>query len=370
MEIKVMQHLDQGERSAWDAFVDGVPGSDVSQLSSWAHVRRTAGFEPVYLLAVHQGALIGGAQVLVRRLAVGSLAYVPFGPVMPADLTRRAEVCHGVGSALEQLSREGIRLLFLQPPQGAEDVSVELQRRGFRRSDAMVAPAASIRLDLGLDDEALRQRMNSRLRGWTIRWADRGVTVRLGSREDLPLFAELHQRSAQHQAFEPLPLVYLQTLYDALATDGNVVVFVGEVHGQAVAVDLLTCCGGVIRDRLVGLDRSSRASKLSVAGAVKWEAIRWAKANGFRWFDFGSLSVRAANAVLAGEHIDPKTVDGGDWFKISFGGEPYLNPPAVERASSRLLLHAYDATRRSKRGASLLGRMRHRLRSSSPGPFQ
>jgi lipid II:glycine glycyltransferase (peptidoglycan interpeptide bridge formation enzyme) len=365
MEIKIKQHLDQGERSAWDAFVNGTPGSDVSQLSSWARVRQMAGFEPVYLMARDEGELIGGAQVLVRRLpVVGSLAYVPYGPILPADLTRRPGVCHGVGSALERLGRARMRLLFVQPPEGADDVSDELQRRGFRRSDAMVAPAASIRLDLRLDEEALRQRMNSRLRGWTTRWADRGVCVRLGTREDLPLFAELHQRSAEHQRFEPLPLIYMQTLYDALAANGNVVVFVGEVDGQAVAVDLLTCCGGVVRDRLVGLDRSSRASKLSVSGAVKWEAIRWGKANGFRWLDFGSLSVPAATALLAGEHIDPKMIDGGDWFKISFGGEPYINPPAVERASSRLLLHGYDAIRRSNRGGRALSRLRHRLRSS------
>lgn len=365
MDIEIKEYLDQGERFAWDAFVNGTPGSDVSQLSSWARVRQMAGFEPVYLLARDQGELIGGAQVLVRRLpVVGSLAYVPFGPILPVDLTRRAAVCHGVGSALERLGRERVRLLFLQPPEGADDVSNELQRRGFRRSDAMVAPAASIRLDLHLEEEALRQRMNSRLRGWTTRWADRGVTVRLGSREDLPLFAELHERSAEHQGFEPLPLVYLQTLYDNLAVSDNVVVFVGEVDGRPVAVDLLTCCGGVVRDRLVGLDRSSRASKLSVSGAVKWEAIRWGRANGFRWFDFGSLSVQAATALLAGERIDPKAVDGGDWFKISFGGEPYLNPPAVERARSRLVLRGYDAIRRSNRGDRLVSRVRHRLRSS------
>jgi hypothetical protein len=80
-------------------------------------------------------------------------------------------------------------------------------------------------------------------------------------------------------------------------------------------------------------------------------------------FDFGSLDLRTANALLVGERIDPKTVNGGDWFKVSFGGEPYLNPPAVEGARPRLVLQVYDQIRRSGRGRGLLERLKRRLRT-------
>jgi lipid II:glycine glycyltransferase (peptidoglycan interpeptide bridge formation enzyme) len=364
IDIAVRHRPDHPELAAWDTFVAGTAGSDVSQLSAWARVRQVAGYDPVYVLARDDGEVVGGAQVLIRRIAmIGSVGYVPFGPVIRPDLPHRAQVCQELGSALERLGGTHGRVLFLQPPKDADDVSAELLRRGFRPSDAMVAPQASIRLDLSLDEEALRQRMNKRLRGWTNRWAERGVTVRLGSREDLPLFTELHARTANYQGFKPLSLGYMETLYDALVTNGNIVVFVGQVDSRAVAVDLLTCCGGVLRDRLVGLDRSAQTSNLSVSGAVKWEAIRWAKANGFRWFDFGSLYLRTVKALLAGERLDPKMATGGDWFKISFGGEPYLNPTAVETASPRFLLQIYDHVRRSERGRGLLERLKRRLRT-------
>jgi lipid II:glycine glycyltransferase (peptidoglycan interpeptide bridge formation enzyme) len=366
-DVSVVRTPDRGEVVAWDAFVAATADTDVSQLSAWADVRRVAGFEPVYVFARGDvGELVGGAQVLVRRFAVaGSVGYVPYGPVLGQDLEDRAGVRDAIARALERLSRRELRLLFLQPPRGADDVSAELLRRGFRPSDARVAPQASARLDLSLDEDALRQRMNGRLRGWTTRWADRGVTVRLGTRQDLPLLADLLARTAQHQGFEPLSLTYVQTLYDALARNGNVVVFVGEVERCPVGVDLLTCCGGVVRDRIVGFDRSSRASKLSVPGAIKWEVIRWARANEFRWFDFGGLGVQTAETLLSGGRVDLQTATGGDWFKVSFGGEPYLNPPAVEAASSRLVLQLYDQVRQSEHGRRLAGHVRRRLRAGS-----
>jgi lipid II:glycine glycyltransferase (peptidoglycan interpeptide bridge formation enzyme) len=364
-DIQLIRSASEQQLAAWDAFVAATPDSDVTQLSAWARVRRSAGFEPVYLIATRHGELVGGAQVLMRRVArVTSVAYVPFGPVLRPDTVDRERLCAALASGLQRLARSGVGLLFLQPPSGADDVSAELLRRGFRQSDALVAPQASIRLDLSRDEDELRGRMNKRLRAWTNRWAQRGVTVRLGSHEDVPLLADLLARTAEHQQFDPLSPAYVRLLYEELAAGGNAVLFVGEVDGRAVGVDLFTCCGGVVRDRLVGFDRAGPASKLSVPGAIKWEAIRWAKDNGFRAFDFGSIELGTATALLAGQRLDPATASGGDFFKISFGGDPYINPPAVEAASSRLVLAAYDAIRRSERGRRVLDRAKRRLRSS------
>jgi GNAT acetyltransferase-like protein len=364
VESRLAQAVSKEQLAAWDTFVAETPDSDVTQLSAWARIRRFAGFEPLYLTAYDGREIVGGAQVLIRRVAkVGMIGYVPFGPVMHADLAGRAALSGALASAFQKLVSKGMKVIFMQPPHGTDDVSAQLLDRGFRASDALVAPRASMRLDLTLDEEELHRRMNKRLRTWTNRWADRGVTVRLGSRADVPLLADLLAMSADHQQFNPMSLEYLQLLYDELAASDNVVLFVGEVDGEPVAVDLLTSCGGVLRDRLVGFDRSSSASKLSVPGAIKWEAIRWAKKNGFYALDFGSLDLETATALLAGQRLTPATARGGDWFKISFGGDPYINPQPVEAASSRAVLAMYDLIRRSERGSQALNRIKRRLRS-------
>jgi hypothetical protein len=69
----------------WDGLVAATPGTDVAQLSAWADVRRHAGFRPILALAEDADGPVGGALVLHRRLpALGSIGYLPLGPVLPA----------------------------------------------------------------------------------------------------------------------------------------------------------------------------------------------------------------------------------------------------------------------------------------------
>jgi hypothetical protein len=60
---------------------------------------------------------------------------------------------------------------------------------------------------------------------------------------------------------------------------------------------------------------------------VLWNAILWAKAHGARWFDFGGLDKASADALIAGHSLEPAPAGGNDFFKLRFGGEPYLIRP-------------------------------------------
>ncbi|HSJ74523.1 MAG TPA: GNAT family N-acetyltransferase [Miltoncostaeaceae bacterium] len=361
--VRVTRRAGPGELAEWDRFVEAVPLSDVTQLSGWSVVRAEVGFAPLHVFVHRSGDPVGGAQILARRIpAVGSLGYLSGGPLVAGDIDDRAGVVRSLGSAMLALLGSQLRALFVQPPAGADDVSVELARRGFRPSHAGIAPAASLRIDLGADVEELRARLNKRLRAWTRRWPDKGVHVRVGGDDDLPLLAQLVARSAEFQRYEPLSLEYLRLMYRSLAPTGRAVLFVGEVHGQPVAVDLYTRCGGVLRDRLIGFDRNSEASKLSVPAALKWYAMLWAKDHGMRWFDFGGIRPKTAEALLAGRSLDQASAGGSDFFKISFGGEPFLMPPAVEDARPRRALLVYDLAQRSERGRALVSKLQRRLR--------
>src|SRR5882757_5774038 len=79
--------------AAWDRLVAETKESDVTQLSGWAAVRRTVGYEPLYVFAWQSDVLVGGAQVLVRRVPLlGRIGYVSYGPVVAAAASRAAVV--------------------------------------------------------------------------------------------------------------------------------------------------------------------------------------------------------------------------------------------------------------------------------------
>ena len=361
--VRVTTRAGRDELTDWDRFVDRVAFSDVAQLSAWSEVRAAAGFTPLHVFVHDAEELVGGVQVLIRRVpVVGSLGYVSAGPVVADGLDDRATLVSLLSSEMSQLLRRRIRLLFVQPPANADDVSADLIERGFRHTQAGIAPAATLRIDLKADERELKERLTKNLRGWTNRWADKGVVVRVGGEGDLPLLANLVARSAAFQGYEPFSLDYMKLLYGALARTGNAVLFVGEVHGTPVAVDLYTSCGGVLRARLTGFDRDSAASKLSVPAALTWHAMLWAKKRGMRWFDFGGIRIENAEALLAGRSLDQATARGNDFVKISFGGDPFLMPPAVEDARPRQALWLYDLSQRSERGRALVKTMKGRLR--------
>ena len=361
--VRVTTRAGRDELTDWDRLVDRVPLSDVAQLSAWSEVRAAAGFTPLHVFVHHADVLVGGVQVLTRRVpVVGSLGYASGGPVVADGRDDRAAVVTVLSSAMSRLLRGGIRLLFVQPPASADDVSVALIERGFRHSHAGIAPAATLRIDLNADEKELKERLHNRLRTKSNRWADNGVVVRVGGDGDLPLLADLVERSAAFQGYEPLSFDYLKLLYAALARTGNAVLFVGEVQGTPVVVELCTSCGGVLRERLIGFDRDSAASKLNVPAALTWHAMLWAKKQGMRWFDFGGIRIENAEALLAGRSLDEATAGGSDFFKISFGGDPFLMPAAVEDAWPRQALWLYDLSQRSERGRAMVKTLKRRLR--------
>lgn len=346
----------------WDGFVDTVLGSDVAQLSAWGRIRADAGFRPLHVVARQDGRLVGGALVLERRLPVlGSVGYVSNGPLVGAG-TPRPAVVDALVDALDGLARGRLRALFVQPPVDAHDVGAGLRGRGFRPSTVGVAPAASVRVDLRRDTDALLADLSKANRRRTRRWAQRGVTVRTGAPADLGDVAELLARTAEHQGFEPLSADYVRRLYRELDADGHAVAFVVELDAEPVAALLCTRSGGTVRQRIQGMDRSERARKEGVAAAAVWHAMLWAKAQGCHTYDFGGMRADAARRLLDGTAEGAAALTGPEQFKTTFGGEAFLYPEPVELIGPPVLRAAYDLSRNTRLGTSAVALGRRVLR--------
>jgi lipid II:glycine glycyltransferase (peptidoglycan interpeptide bridge formation enzyme) len=273
-------------------------------------------------------------------------------------------VLHRLVGALSSAAGE-LGALFVQPPDGGEDIVLELLRRGFRLSHAGVAPSATMRVDLTRSHEELHASLNRRLRTWTRQWPRLGVRVRLGGEQDLPILVRLSALTARFQGFTPFPGSYLATAYRELAQRGHVVLLIGEVAGQPVAAELLTASGGVVKSRITGMDRDrADTTKLNVASAMIWEAICWGKTHGYRAFDFGGLRAESVQALRAPGQLDQGRLAKPDIFKTKFGGDLWLYPPAVELIRSPILRTGYDLLRRGSGGQRLVRFARERLRGT------
>jgi hypothetical protein len=355
----------------WDQLVDRSPGTDVTQLAAWATIRALVGYTPTYLLAFRGEVLVGGALVLRRTLlGLVSIGYLPYGPVIDQDSPARDAAAAALVDALTTLAGE-LTMTFVQPPEGAHDISNALLARGFRASSAGIAPAGSYRMDLTPPLEEIRAGFSKRLKSWTNRWESKGVTVRHGDERDLPLLHELMAYTAARQNFTPPSLEYMTALYHELAVDGHAALFVGEVHGKPVSADVVTMLGGraagMVRGRLGGFDGSGDTGKLSVPASVRWEIIKWAKQQGYRWLDFGGLPER-----MVDDMIDRGIRTSEDWpsaqrGKLAFNGTPFRYPTPVELIRPSVIRYGYDLALRRPVGKRAAAFVKNLLRGNRRG---
>ncbi|MEJ8278277.1 lipid II:glycine glycyltransferase FemX [Pseudonocardia spirodelae] len=352
----------------WDDTVRGTPDADVTQLSGWARLRALAGHRAEHLPGPAGADGPAGVMVLSRRIPLlGPAAYVSGGPVVaPAGADRAAQVA-ALADALAGYARRRAAMLVVQPPYGADDVSAALRERGFRPATTTVAPAASVRVDLTRDEAALRAGLSKRLRTWTNRWAERGVTVRTATGDDLAAVARLLAGTARRQGFRAVGEGYLRALCAELVAHGDAVIRIGEAGGVPAAVDVLTVCGGSATVRFVGSDLSGPAGALNVTAAVRWDSMLWARAAGLRWFDLGGVRPQTAAAIGSGPALCRDEVADVDRAKLRYGGELHRRPPAVELVPGRVVRTVYDGVRSSRRGRDALSRAAALVRAGVGG---
>lgn len=368
LTVTIAAEPDPQRIARWDELVLSHPMSDVTQLSGWARLRGRAGYRGVHVFVEDGGELVGGALVLVRRVPLlGTVGYVPYGPLVGAGSAEPEAVRTALADALRWLNRRHARSLFVQPPEGDEETSALLAARGFRPSTADIAPAASLRVDLSVPEDQLRRNLSRRLRGYLRKAEAAGVTVRPARVEELPVVTRLMQETGRHQHFTPFGTGYLEAMHRELAVAGGLICFLGEVGGRAVATSVTTGCAGTLKTRFGGFARFPEVRQLSVPAAVDWGALLWAKQQGYRWFDFSGVLPSSVPVLSAAGKIDVEALAGPDQFKARFGGQLVRYPQAVERIASPAFRTVYDTARRSDLGRPVVEWAKRRARSGRAG---
>ena len=67
----------------WDEFLEATPDSNHLQSSLWSQLKSRGGWQALRLIARSDKTIVGGLQILHRRLPItGPVGYVPRGPVV------------------------------------------------------------------------------------------------------------------------------------------------------------------------------------------------------------------------------------------------------------------------------------------------
>ncbi len=310
----------------WDRFVDSAPGGHHVQTSRWAQVKAVLGWDAARVVVRNNGEIVSGGQVLLRRLSrLVTIAYAPRAPLVaeahPASL---APLLRGV----DELARvERIVHLKLQPGIDDPGVASALRARGFQPSDLAPGPTATTRVDLADAPERILARMRSGARSNIGKARRKGVTVRAGNEADLASFVELVKATSQRQGFPAYPADYYEAMWHQFSGDGHARLLVAERGDRVLSAVFLIGWGDSVIYKMGGW--SGERTSVHPNELTHWEAMRWAQAGGYRYYDLDGIDPTAAVGLLEGESLDTTGL-GVTHFKLGFGGEVVLFPGAYD----------------------------------------
>lgn len=368
-----MRLLRPDEQAAWNRFAGSAPAGHLLQSWEWGAFKAQWGWQPWRIVVEQAGSapghnILAGVQVLVRRpfpRVPFAVAYVPRGPV--ADpLTTAPRVLGALWAGLHRLCRRK-RVIFckIEPNLLATPaLSAEWQSAGFCPA-SHIQPLSSSILDLDGDEEALLARMKPKTR-YNIRLAGRrGVEVHAATTEDeLRAFHAMMEVTGDRDEFVVRPFDYYRDAWRQ---------FAGAAGPAAPAVTLLLAThpdhgaqpiGGLMIFAFAGeaiylYGASSDTGREHMPNyLLQWEAIRWARAQGCRTYDFWGIPDQPEAAAPA---ADNPNVRQGLWgvyrFKQGFSGREVTYTGGWDFVYNPLLyrLYQYRESRRAGGGLAAAG---------------
>jgi lipid II:glycine glycyltransferase (peptidoglycan interpeptide bridge formation enzyme) len=339
----------------WDAWVAAAPGGHHLQSSGWGYVKAEAGWRPTRILLRDSGQLVGGAQLLTRKVPViGKIGYVPRGPVLLGRDTGLLDTM--LGALREHAQRHRVSVVKIQPPVDRTDLPPLLESRGLIASGLHTAPTASVVVDVGpdRDEDAIFKALRSTTRRRVRQARKQGVTIRSGGVDDLPTLQSVLEATAGRQGFAPYPADYYQRLWSVFGTTGQARLVITEHEGTPLSAMLLIGFGDTVIYKIGGWADVDGAPP-GANELMHWTGMTWAHEAGYRNYDFEGIPVEVARAARAG---DPPNAKGVAFFKLGFGGDAVEYPGSYDLLpdglSGRALGHLLP---RAERWRGVVGRL-------------
>lgn len=312
--------------AAWEAALAALPNAHALQSWTWGQFKSRWGWEAMPMTMTIAGKHWeprAAALVLKRRIPRSPFCvlYVPKGPALDYhDVALRRRVF----GQLEKIAHRERAIFIKIDPEvirgwGTEDVRVsplgaavirDLISRSWIPSDEQIQFRNTVELPLEGTEEQLLAAMKQKTR-YNIRLAERkGVVVRPGTPADFPTIVGMYQATAARDGFTVRPADYYLDGWVTLYEAGMAKPLVAEVDGRPVAAVILVRFG----DRVIYMygASSNEARDHMPNYLLQWEAIRWAREQGCRVYDFWG----APDKFAEGDRM------WGVWrFKAGFNGQ-------------------------------------------------
>lgn len=285
------------DRHQWNETLRYLPYAHVLQSWEWGEIKQqTTGWQAQRLAFKRGGETVAMASIGMRQAGPFKVFYAPKGPALRYEdhaltddildyLQDYAQRQRAVWLKIDPDLRAGTGIPNLDntPYLPGQSLMQTLEQRGWRFSDDQVQFRNTITLDLTLDEASLLAQMSGNTRRKIRTATKKGVSVRPGNLDDLSTLYELYARTGERNAFMTRPFSYYQQVWRTMIDAGLAQPFLAEFNGQAIAHVILFHFGQTAW-YFYGASADEERQRMPNY-ALQWEAIRWAKARGYRVYD-------------------------------------------------------------------------------------
>ncbi|MCL4459865.1 MAG: peptidoglycan bridge formation glycyltransferase FemA/FemB family protein [Chloroflexi bacterium] len=307
----------------WNNWLISSEGN-ILQSYEWGEFKARFGWQPIRVVLSDGDRLLAGAQVLVRRTPLGSIAYVPRGPLV--DFKQADLVAKMLAALHDIVQHQRVIFLKIEPDWlNSPAIAARLGSYGFRPS-IPVQPRSTIIIDLTPDLATLSAHMHIKTR-YNIGLAGRkGISVYEGSEADLPLFYRLLEETSRRASFLVHGFSYYQQVWRCLERKGMAQLLLASYQGEVLAGTMIFVIGQ--HAYYMYSASSGRYRNLKPNELLQWEAIKWAKRAGCTSYDLWGIPDEVGQRAENGEMEDLQEQQsmllsplwGVYQFKRGFGG--------------------------------------------------
>ena len=335
-----------------DNFVGSMVKSQFLQSWEWGEFQQSLGRKIWRLGVLDSQSLVASALVIKHNLPLGrNYLYCPRGPIFETKnqgLKTKNYLDELLEKIIEIAKQENSLFVRIEPP---VEKSNELNLKSLVATQ-FVQPKDTLTLDLSKSEEQLLSEMHPKTR-YNIRLAEKkGVTVRIGVKEDFEKFWQLNQETASRDSFKTHPRNYYQKMLEVLSPD-FLKLFLAEYEGKVLVVNLVIFFGDTVT-YLHGAS-SNEYRNLMAPHLVQWRQILEGKKLGFKCYDmWGVLPLKTQQATTenteGAEHTEHHSWQGLTRFKRGFGGQEINYIGTYDLILNSFWYNMYKIGRRFLRG--------------------
>ena len=350
----------------WDVIISQLPDPHFLQTYEWGEVKSKYGWVPYYAVWTEDGKFsvssnyqlpvtkVVAAALILKRTAFRrfSIFYAPKGPLM--DWTNESLHERVLDDLQSFAKKQGAIFLKLDPdvvlgrgvPASVDEVTEnsgqavmsDLRRRGWVESSDQIQFRNTVMVDLSASEEDILMRMKQKTR-YNVRLAEKkGVTVRVGTLEDLSALYKMYAETSVRDGFVIRDEEYYMTVWktymskvEGQRSEPFAVPLIAEVDGEAVAAIFLFMFAG--RGYYVyGMSRDKHREKMPTY-LLQWAAMKHAKSHGCLTYDlWGAPDVFDESDSMWGVYR----------FKEGLGGDVVRTLGAYDFAPSKFWYSMYS----------------------------